>query len=78
MHEDITSSFDFVSTRKETVLITACNFGYVNHLYNFKCFMDRLGFKFVVFALDGKLSYFCAFNEQLYLILLVKREQQLM
>ena len=57
MHEDATTSFDFLSTLKQTIIITACNYGYVNHLHNFKCFMDRLGFRFVVFALDGKRNW---------------------
>jgi hypothetical protein len=34
------------------VLMTACNFGFVNHLQNFNCFAKRLGFKFLVIAMD--------------------------
>lgn len=37
-----------------TVLITACNFGYLNHFMNFKCFMDRLRFKYLVVAMDER------------------------
>jgi len=35
-----------------TVIITGTNHGYVNHLHNFKCFMDRLKLKVLVFAMD--------------------------
>lgn len=38
----------------KTVMVTACNFGFINHLHNFKCFADRLGMKFIVFALDAE------------------------
>lgn len=37
-----------------TVIITGTNHGYINHLHNFKCFMDRLKFKVLVFAMDSK------------------------
>ena len=35
-----------------TVLMTGCNAAYINHLRNFKCFIDRIGFKAVVIAMD--------------------------
>ena len=35
-----------------TVIVTSCNYGFINHLLNFKCFMDRLNMKFIVMALD--------------------------
>ena len=35
-----------------TVLITGCNAAYLNHLRNFKCFIDRIGFKAIVIAMD--------------------------
>lgn len=35
-----------------TIIVTASNRGYLNHLHNFKCFMDRLNMKFLVIALD--------------------------
>jgi hypothetical protein len=35
-----------------TVLVTASNNGYLNHLYNFKCFLDRLEMKFLVISMD--------------------------
>jgi hypothetical protein len=37
---------------ENTVLITACNHGFLNHLYNFDCFMKRLKMKYLVFAMD--------------------------
>ena len=40
----------------KTVLITGCNYGFINHLNNFKCFAERLGMKFLVIAMD-KLAY---------------------
>ena len=39
---------------KHTVLVTGCNYGFINHLQNFKCFADRLGLKFLVIALDER------------------------
>ena len=36
----------------KTVIITGCNHGFLNHLLNFKCFMDRLSMKFLVIAMD--------------------------
>jgi hypothetical protein len=39
---------------EKTVLVTGCNYGFVNHLHNFKCFADRLGMKFLVVAMDAK------------------------
>ena len=38
-----------------TVLITAANHGYLNHLLNFKCWADRLNLKFIVFAMDERI-----------------------
>ena len=39
---------------ERTVLVTACNHGFLNHLHNFKCFCDRIGLKFLVITLDEK------------------------
>lgn len=39
---------------KNTVVITGCNYGYLNHLHNLKCFLDRIGYKVLVFAMDAK------------------------
>lgn len=36
-----------------TVLVTGCNYGFINHLFNFKCFTDRLGMKFLTIAMDA-------------------------
>ena len=37
---------------EKTILLTACNFGFVNHLHNFECFAKRLKMKFLVIAMD--------------------------
>jgi hypothetical protein len=42
------------STYAKIIVATASNFGYVNHLHNFKCFMDRLAMKVLVFAFDDR------------------------
>jgi hypothetical protein len=55
-------SMEMRRTLNKTVIVTACNFGYVNHLQNFKCFLERLGLKFIVFALDSKASSFIKEN----------------
>lgn len=39
---------------KNTVIVTGCNFGFVNHLHNFECFMKRLGMKFLVISMDER------------------------
>jgi len=36
----------------KTVIVTGCNRGFVNHLQNFNCFMEKLGFKFLVVSMD--------------------------
>lgn len=36
------------------VIVTSVNFGYLNHLHNFKCFIDRLNLKVLVVAMDLK------------------------
>lgn len=41
---------------EKTVVITTCNHGFLNHLYNFKCFADRLQIRFLVLAMDLKLQ----------------------
>lgn len=38
----------------KTVVVTACNYGYLNHLFNFDCFMKRLNMKYLVIAMDKK------------------------
>jgi Nucleotide-diphospho-sugar transferase len=37
---------------KKTVVITGCNHGYLPFLNNFKCFIDRLNMKVLVFSMD--------------------------
>jgi hypothetical protein len=40
---------------EKTVVITSCNYGFLNHLHNFKCFAKRLGIRFLVMSMDAKL-----------------------
>ena len=46
----------------KTVVLTGCNHGYLNHLHNFKCFMDRLNMKFLVVALDQRTHNYLRLN----------------
>ena len=46
----------------KTVVMTGCNYGFLNHLLNFKCFADRLNMKFLVVALDRKTHDFIRLN----------------
>lgn len=39
---------------RKTVVVTACNYGYLNHFHNLKCFLDRLDIKILVIAMDAK------------------------
>ena len=39
----------------KTVVVTASNYGYHHFLHNYKCFMDRLQFKVLVFSWDHKI-----------------------
>jgi len=40
---------------KKVIVMAGVNFGYLDFLYNFKCFMDRLGIKFLPLALDHQI-----------------------
>ena len=39
---------------EKIVIVTGCNYGFLNHLFNFKCFADRLGMKFLVVSMDAQ------------------------
>ncbi len=54
LYEQLPSYTEQVNLNK-TVLVTACNSGYLPHLLNFDCFMKRLGLKYMVFSLDDQL-----------------------
>ena len=54
------------SALKNTVVMTGCNYGFLNHLMNFKCFAERLGIKFIVVALDKKAHDFIRENTTMY------------
>lgn len=43
-----------ISTLNNAVVVTAANYGYMNHVRNFKCFTDRLGLQVLFFALDAR------------------------
>ena len=43
------------SSLNQTIVMTACNSGYLPHLLNFDCYATRLGIKYMVFALDVNL-----------------------
>jgi hypothetical protein len=45
-----------------TILVSAFNIGYLNHISNFKCFIDRLDLKFFLIALEP-----LAYNASLHL-----------
>ena len=47
---------------KQTVLVTASNYGFLNQLLNFKCFADRLGMKFLVISMDRKVHDYIVKN----------------
>lgn len=46
----------------KTVIVTGCNFGFVNHLHNFQCYMERLGMKFLVIAMDERAHEYISRN----------------
>jgi hypothetical protein len=53
IYSDPSRSSDVVKMGLEkTVMVTGCNYGFLNHLHNFKCFADRLGMKFLVISFD--------------------------
>lgn len=56
---------------EKTVLITACNHGFVNHLHNFKCFADRLGMKFLIMAMDKQAHHYITTNTTMHSYLMV-------
>lgn len=45
-----------------TVLVTACNHGFLNHLFNFDCYMQRLKMRYIVIAMDKKAYDYLATN----------------
>lgn len=43
---------------QKTVLVTGCNHGFLNHLFNFDCFAQRLGMKYLVVTMDASAESF--------------------
>jgi hypothetical protein len=39
---------------EKTVLVTGCNHGYLNHLFNFDCFAQRLAMKYLIITMDDR------------------------
>jgi len=39
---------------QQLTYIINSNYGYLNHFHNFKCFADRLGFKYLVISMDPR------------------------
>lgn len=56
---------------EKTVMITACNRGFVNHLHNFKCWAGRLGMKFLVMAMDREAHEYITKNTTMNSYLMV-------
>lgn len=50
-----------------TVIVTGFNYGYSNHLMNFKCFLERLDLKFIAIAMDER-AYNTALNVSEHMI----------
>jgi hypothetical protein len=51
---------------EKTVLVTGCNYGFINHLHNFKCFADRLGMKFLVISMDARANNYLKNHTTMY------------
>lgn len=49
-----TSKSLLIPELEKVVLVTASNYGYLNHWHNWKCFVDRLDMKFLVFSMDRR------------------------
>jgi hypothetical protein len=45
-----------------TVMITALNYAFLNHLQNSKCMLDRLGLRFLVMSFDSMLHSYLETN----------------
>ena len=43
---------------EKTVLVTGGNFGYLNHIHNFNCFVERLGLKYMVISMELHTHYY--------------------
>ena len=43
---------------EKLVLVTGGNFGYLNHIHNFNCFVERLGLKYLVISMELHTHYY--------------------
>jgi hypothetical protein len=41
---------------RNTLIVTATNFGYLNQMFNYKCYMERMKWKYLILALDKNTS----------------------
>lgn len=61
VYVDVSKRYNPVNVER-VVVITSCNHGFINHLHNFKCFLDRLGIKFLVMSMDHKIHEYIESN----------------
>lgn len=40
----------------KTVIVTAANFGYLNQIFNYRCYMERMKWKYLILSLDKNAS----------------------
>lgn len=57
---------------EKAVMITSCNHAYLNHLHNYKCFADRLGFNFLVMSMDPIIHQYITQNTTMVSYLLTE------
>ena len=50
---------------EKSVFVTACNLGYLNHLHNLKCFMDKLRYKFLVISMETQVHEYITQKTQM-------------
>ncbi len=51
-HPVTSMSTDDLKALEKTIVVTAANHAYINHIHNFKCWMDRIDMKALVFSMD--------------------------
>lgn len=61
IYSQVPSTSKHLSLEK-TVIVTACNHGFLNHLFNFDCYMQRLKMKYLVIAMDKKAYEYLSAN----------------
>ena len=62
-HEQKGMLEEHARTLRNTIVVTAANHAYANHIHNFKCWMDRIDMKVLVFSMDEDMhSYMKSIN----------------